>query len=111
MNPAIYRLSQTVGERKRDRAHERAVAVVPLPRKAVPALERLASGVADVEEPVDRVDALAIPPHEALTDVVDVNAPQLTVAVADGERHRRIIAPRAPRAELVRNARSLFPSE
>ena len=54
-----------VGERERDRAHERAVAVVPLPRKAVPALERLARGIAHVEEPVDRVGTFAIPPHEA----------------------------------------------
>ena len=112
----------SVGERERDRAHERAVAVVPLPRKAAPALERPSRGVADVEEAVDRVGALAVPPHEAPADVIDVNAPQFAVAVTDGERHRRVIAPRArrlivaavadharaaeraPRTELVRNA-------
>ena len=115
-------MSEPLPLSQRDRAHERAVAVVPLPRKALPALERLARGVADVEEPVDRVGTLAIPPHEAPADVVDVNAPQLTEAVADRERHRRVVAPRArrlvvaavadhvraaeraPRTELVRNA-------
>ena len=111
-----------VGERERDRAHERAVAVVPLPREPVPALERFARGVANVKEPVDGVGALAIPPNEAPADVVDVNAPQLTIAVADRKRHRRVVAPRtrrlvvaavtdhvraaerAPRTKLIRDA-------
>lgn len=86
-------------------------------------------GVADVEEPVDGVGALAVPPHEVPTDVVDVNEPQFTIAVTNRERHRRVVAPRArqlvvtpvtdhvraaeraSRPKLVRNTRSHFPSE
>ena len=38
-----------VGERERDRALERAVVVVLLPREVAAALERLARGVVNVE--------------------------------------------------------------
>lgn len=89
----------------------------------MPPLERLARDVTDVEKPINGVGVLAIPPHESAADVIDVNASQLTVAVADHKHHRRVVAPRArrlvvatvtnhvraaertPRTKLVRNAR------
>lgn len=99
-----------IGKRERDSAHEQAAAVVPLPRKAVSALERLARSVTDVEEPIDRVGTLVVPPEKSLADVLDVNTPQLTISVSDCTRHRRVIASRARRlavanaAELVNAA-------
>ena len=48
------------------------------------------------------VGVLAIPPYETPTDVIDVNAPQLTVAVTNRERHRRVVASRV-RQSVMRN--------
>ena len=84
-------------EGKRDRSHERSVAVVTLAREARTTLERKNRGVADIEQPVTGVGIVTVPGNEASPNVVRVNTSELTIAVAYGERHRGVIAPGARR--------------
>ena len=81
---AMYDLAQNYGAQ-------------PRPIKAVAEAQRRGRRGADVEEPTARVHILAIPQKKLRTDIVDVNAPQLTIAVAYGEHHRGVVAPGAGR--------------
>ena len=81
-------------------AHERPVALVPLARAAAARRQRLARGVAVVEgHAVRRVRPIVDPCAESSQNVIAIDAPQLAIAVAQRERHARVIAPRT--SELV----------
>lgn len=114
-----------ISECEWDGAHKGAVAVVPFTRKPVSSMKRLCGGVADIEETVARVRAIAVPRYELISDVAYVDASKLSVAVANSKRHRRVVAPsanglvmgsvsihvgafeRVAGLELVRNAKSI----
>ena len=111
-----------IGECQGDRAHERAVAVVPFVCAAKALVERSSRRSADVEQAVHGIGALAVPAAKPRADIFCVHTTQLAVAVADGKRHRCVVRPRSrglvvravahharaakrpPRAKLIRHA-------
>ena len=77
-------------------AHERTVALAALTREPATRIERLPGGIAVIENvPVGGVCALVYPFAELGEDVVAIDVAQLAVAVAERERHGRVVAPRA----------------
>ena len=94
---------------QRHSAHEGAVAVVALAGKAMADAQGRRRYVADVEQAVTGVSVVVVLREELLANVAHVNAPQLAVAVADGKRHRGVVAPRARRLvvrAVARHARA-----
>lgn len=87
-----------VRERQRGDAHEAAVAVVALARKAAARVYRGGHGDPAIEDDaIRRVLPAAQPPLEAMADVARVDAAQLANRVAGRQRHAGVVAPGARR--------------
>ena len=85
-------------EHHRQAAHERAVALAVFACEPATRIERLPGGVAVVEDiPVGGVCAFVYPFAELDEDIVAIDIAQLAVAVAQRERHGRVVAPCARR--------------
>ena len=91
-----YLVVGRIGERERNGAHQRAVAVIALPRAAAPAIERDRRGYPYIEQAVDGIGALVSPGPETRQDIVRFHAPQLAVGIAERQR-RPTTFPRACR--------------
>lgn len=89
-----------IKKRQKNRAHKRTVAVITLARQAMTCYKCTRRRVADIEKPVARIGAVAIPRQKPRADVINIDAAQLTLAVAYRERHGRVVAPGTSRLSM-----------
>ena len=76
------RIVRHIKKRQRNRAHKRTVAVITLARQAMTCYKCTRRRVADIEKPVARIGAVAIPRQKPRADVIGIDAAQITIAGA-----------------------------
>ena len=89
-----------IKKRQRNRAHKRAIAVIALAKQAMTCYKCTRRRVADIEKSVACIGAVAIPRQKPRSNVIGIDAAQITIAVAYRERHGRVVAPGTSRLSM-----------